>query len=189
MTRTLTRLTLATSLLLAGCNPYVAAIGAVSQTYGVATDERSLSTQASDAEIEGKIKADLLTSPVQGTGLLSVFCRRGVVVLCGVVPSGSGAGIAAVRIARATSGVRLVETFFVTSQPSTSRDLEIAAKIKAAFIADPNLVADRVDVRVYGGHAVLIGVVSDLEHAEEFVNDASAVDGVWTVRSFIQTMS
>lgn len=187
--RTLTGLMAAASLLLTGCNPYVAAIGAVSQTYGVATDERSLETQASDAEIEAKIKADLLSSPVQGTGRLSVFCRQGVVVLCGVVPSGSEAGRAAVRIARTTSGVRLVETFFVTSEPSTEEDIVTAGKIKAAFIADPNLIADQVDVRVYGGHAVLIGVVSDLDQAEEFVSDASQVDGVWTVRSFIQTKS
>lgn len=68
--RPATGLMLAVSLLLTGCNPYVAAIGGVSQTYGAATDERSLETQASDVEIEAKIKADLLTSPVQGTGRL-----------------------------------------------------------------------------------------------------------------------
>jgi osmotically-inducible protein OsmY len=167
----------------------MAAIGAVSQTYGVVTDERSLGTQASDTDIEARIKADLLSSPVQGTGRLSVFCRQGVVVICGVVPLASDAGVAAVKIARATSGVRRVETFFVTKEPSTSHDIETAGKIKAAFVADPDIVADQVDVRVYGGHAVLIGVVSTIEQAEEFVSDASAVDGVWTVRSFIQTKS
>lgn len=35
---------LAVSVLLAGCNPYMAAVGVAAQTYAVATDDRSLST-------------------------------------------------------------------------------------------------------------------------------------------------
>ena len=86
--RTLTILAL--GVLLAGCNPYVAA---VSVTYGVATDERSVTTQARDTEIEGEIKAALVSSPVQGTGSLDVTCRQGIVVIAGVVPPGSSAGM------------------------------------------------------------------------------------------------
>jgi osmotically-inducible protein OsmY len=189
MKKVLIGVLLAASLALTGCNPYMAAISAVAQTYSVATDDRSLTTQATDAEAEAKIKADLFSSPVQGTDSISVFCRRGVVVLTGVVPPGSQAGITAVRIARQTSGVHVVETFYVSSQQSTTQDLELGGKVKAAFIADPNLTAPQVDVRVYNGHVVLIGVVSNLDVAQEFVNDASAVPGVWSVRSFIQTES
>ena len=76
--RTVLLMMLAVSV--AGCNPYVAAVSAVSQTYGVATDLRSVSTQATDTEIEASIKTALLSSPVQGTGSLSLFCRQGVVV-------------------------------------------------------------------------------------------------------------
>ncbi len=128
---------------LAACNPYMAAVTAVSQTYGVATDERSLSTQASDTEIEAKMKAALIESPVSGTGSLTALCRRGVVVITGVVPPGSNAGAAAVQLARQTPGVKRVETFFVATQPSEARDLEIAAKINAAFVADSNLLAEQ----------------------------------------------
>jgi len=39
---------------LAGCSPYVLA---AKETYEVATDPRSLSTQATDTEVEGLIKA------------------------------------------------------------------------------------------------------------------------------------
>jgi osmotically-inducible protein OsmY len=171
---------------LAGCNPYMAAVSAVSQTYEVATDERSLSTQASDTEIEADIKARLVASPVQGTGSLSVLCRRGVVVLSGVVPPGSPAGDAAVQIASARSGVRRVETFFVASEPSEASDLEISGKIKAAFIADSNVIADQVTARVYNGHVVLVGVVSSWQQAQQFVDDARSVGGVVSVRSYIQ---
>ena len=173
---------------LAGCNPYMAAVGVVTQTYGVATDERSLATQASDTEIEAKINAGLLDSPVPGTAPLNVWSRRGVVVLAGVVPPGSPAGRAAVAIARATTGVKRVETFFVDLEPSKTADLEIEGKVKGAFIADPNVVGDRVSVGVYAGNVVLVGVVSDYDQAQRFVDDARAVSGVVSVHSYIQTV-
>ncbi len=171
---------------LAGCNPYMAAVSAVSETYDVSKDLRSVSTQASDTEIEATIKTALLASPVSGTGSLSVFCRRGVVVLAGVVPPGSTAGTVAVQTARETQGVTRVETYFVRSQPSSTTDFEIKEKIKAALVADPRVVESRVDVAVYGGHVVLVGVVASQQKAQDFIEDARSVGGVVSVRSYIQ---
>ena len=74
---------------LAGCAPYALA---VKETYEVATDPRSVFTQASDTQVEVQIKAALLASPVKGTSGIDVYCRQGVVVLVGVVPPGSQAG-------------------------------------------------------------------------------------------------
>jgi osmotically-inducible protein OsmY len=87
-------------VVLAGCSPYVLA---VKETYEVATDPRSLVTQATDTQAELQIKAALLASPVRGTSGIDVYCRQGIVVLVGVVPPGSQAGQAAVSIARQTS--------------------------------------------------------------------------------------
>ena len=101
-------------LVLAGCNPVVLA---AKETYDVAADPRSIATQATDTEVEVQIRAALLASPVSGTSGLDVYCRQGIVVLAGLVPLGSQAGRAAVDIARQTSGVKRVETFFVI--PST----------------------------------------------------------------------
>jgi hyperosmotically inducible protein len=176
------------AICLNGCNPYMAAVSVVSQTYGVATDVRSVSTQASDTEIEASIKTSLLASPVPGTGSLEVWCRQGVVVLGGVVPPGSPAGAEAVRIARATPNVVRVETFFVSHRPSEASDLEIEAEIKAAFAADPNAMEARVSVGVWGGHVVLVGVVRDPNKIDEYVADAQSVSGVRSVRSYIQTL-
>jgi len=180
------RLGLVALPLLLGCNPYMAAIGAVSQTYNVATDERSLSAQASDEKIEADIQANLLASPVPGTASLTTYVRQGVVVFAGVVPRGSQAGRAAVDIARAEPGVRRVETFFVDSEPSKTSDIEIEAEVKEALVADPNVVAGRVDINVFNGHVILVGVVSDVDQAQRFVDDASSVQGVVSVRSYIQ---
>ena len=58
---------------LAGCAPYALA---VKETYEVATDPRSLATQATDTEAEVQIKAALLASPVRGTSGIDVTAAR-----------------------------------------------------------------------------------------------------------------
>jgi osmotically-inducible protein OsmY len=173
---------------LAGCNPYMAATTAVRETYGAATDVRSLSTQATDTEAELQIKAALLASPVRGTSGLDVYCRQGVVVLVGVVPPGAQAGQEAVRIARETPGVKRVETYFVAARPSWTSDLEIKEEIRGRLVVDPALLSGRVDIAVYAGHVVLVGVVDSRAKVEQFIADARSVSGVVSVTSFIQAI-
>jgi len=168
-----------------GCSPYVLA---ARETYEIATDPRSIFTQASDTEAEARIKAALLASPVRGTSGIDVYCRQGVVVLVGVVPPGSQAGQAAVNIARQTSGVRRVETYFVPSRPSWENDIAIKEEIRATLIADPALVSGRVDIAVYAGHVVLVGVVDSRANVQKLIVDASSVSGVVSVTSYIQTV-
>jgi hyperosmotically inducible protein len=164
----------------------VAAVSLATQTYGVATDLRSVSTQASDTAIEAQIKTALLTSPVAGTSGITVYCRQGEVVLAAALPPRSPAGFEAVRIARETSGVVRVETFYVNVQPSLTDDLALKAQIKSTLIADPRLIAGRVDVGVYGGHVLLVGVVDSWQKVEDFREDARSVPGVLSIHSFIQ---
>jgi len=169
---------------LAGCAPYALA---VRETYEVATDPRSLATQATDTEAEAQIKAALLASPVSGTSGIDVYCRQGVVVLVGVVPPGSQAGQAAVAIARQTPGVKRVETYFVPSRPSWESDIAIKERIRAVLIADPALVSDQVDIAVFAGHVVLVGVVNSQASVQKFISDARSVPGVVDVTPYIQT--
>ena len=49
---------------------------AVKETYEVATDPRSVVTQATDTQAEAQIKAALLASPVSGTSGIDVYCRQ-----------------------------------------------------------------------------------------------------------------
>ena len=170
---------------LAGCAPYALA---VKETYNVATDPRSVLTQATDTEAEVQIKAALVASPVRGTSGIDVYCRQGVVLLAGVVPPGSQAGQAAVSIARQTPGVRRVETYFVPSRPSWESDIGIKEQIRATLIADPALVSGRVDIAVFAGHVVLIGVVNSQASVQRFISDASSVPGVVSVTSYIPTI-
>jgi osmotically-inducible protein OsmY len=104
-----------------------------------------------------------------------VFCRQGVVVLAWVVPPGSSAG-------------KRVATSFVSVRSSWTSDLEIKEKIRAALVADPARVSGRVDIVVYAGHVVLVGLVASPQRVQQFEADARSVSGVISVTSFIQTI-
>jgi hyperosmotically inducible protein len=172
---------------LAGCSLYAAPVSVVSGTYGVAADQRAVATQAADAEVEAEIRAALLDGPVDGTGSIDVFARRGVVVLAGVVPPDSPAGPAAVSIACAITGVERVETVFVAQASGGDRELE--EKIRAALVSDSDAKVSGIDIGVYGGHVVLVGVVDSETQVAALVGDARGVDGVLSVRSYLQLSS
>jgi osmotically-inducible protein OsmY len=139
------------------------------------------------SQAEVQLKAALLASLVRGTSGIDVYCRQGVMVLAGLVPSGSSAGQEAVRRARETPGVKRVETFFVSTRPSWTSDLEIKEEIRAKLIPDPSLISGGVDGGVYAGHVMLVGVVSSAEKAQQCAAIAPSVSGVVSVTSFIQT--
>jgi osmotically-inducible protein OsmY len=93
-----------------------------------------------------------------------------------------------VRLARETSGVKRVQTYFVSNRPSWTSDFETKEEIRAVLVADPSLMSGRVDLGVYAGHVVLVGVVASRQKAEQFVASARTISGVVSVTSFIQTI-
>lgn len=168
------------AVLLAGC------FSVVSTGYEAATEERSLATQKADTQIVLTIKKNFLESSVKGLSRLDVFSRNGVVVLAGVVQSGSQAASEAVSIARRVEGVKGVETYFVPNRPSFVNDFAIKQKINAKLVGDVNLKAGQVDMSVLAGHVVLVGLVDRREKIDKIIAHARSVDGVVAVKSFIQ---
>ena len=66
--------------------------------------------------------------------------------------------------------------------------MEIKEEIRAVLIADPTLISGRVDIAVYAGHVVLVGVVDSRANVQKFISDARSVSGVVSVTSYIQTI-
>lgn len=160
--------------------------GCLGTVYEAATDERSLGTQAEDAKISTSIRTSLLNTNTKALSALDVFCYQSLVVIAGVVEPGSPLGDQAVRIARGTSGVKRVETYFLPQQPSATTDFGIASQIKGRILKDPALRLGQVDVSVIAGHVVLVGVVDRQEKINQVIAHARSVPGVVTVKSFIQ---
>jgi len=168
------------ALLLTGCT------ATVYTSYQIATDQRSLEVQHLDTGIAGTIKARLLESDVKGTGWVEVYCRRGVVILVGVVQRGSAVDREVVAVAHRVEGVKRVETYFVPSRPSWVRDYTIKLKISARMVMDWDLKESQVTTSVLAGHVVLVGVVDHADKVKKILDHARATGGVVVVKSFIQ---
>lgn len=171
---------------LAGCTTSAVILLAA---WGTATDTRSVSTQLDDFAITARIRRDLLRIDVGTLKTLDIFSHHGLVVIAGVVPPGSDLGRRAVEIARATPGVREVDTYFVPSRASLLRDAAMGGEIVSLMIGDMELRAAQVDVAVVDGHAVVTGVVESADKIDRIVALAHTAEGVVAVRSFIQVKS
>ncbi len=154
--------------------------------YDVATDERSIEAQASDAGIAHAIRGELLEASLRTFHAVDVHCHRGVVVLVGVVEPGDDAGARAVAIARRTPGVRRVQTYFLPSRTSTLADIEIGTRFLSRIALDRDLRVAQVDFSVINGHVVLAGVVDGRPRITAIVRHARGVDGVKVVKSYLQ---
>ena len=65
-------------------------------------------------------------------------------------------------------------------------DAAVAARIKAALAGDATTQAPGTDLTVVAGTVVLVGLVNDQAKADRIIASASSVEGVKSVRSFIQ---
>lgn len=161
---------------------------AVYTTYEVATDERPFEVQHLDTGIAGTIKAQLLESKVKGTGWVEVYCRRGIVVLVGIVERGSAAEREVMAVARRAEGVKRIETYFLPNRPSVVSDYAIKLKVNARVVADWDLRLSQVSISVVAGHVVLVGVVDGQAKVQKLLAHARATGGVVAVKSFIHVV-
>jgi len=93
----------------------------------------------------------------------------------------------AVSTAKKTSGVRGVTTYWEAPGKggTTTSDLEIAAKIRTALVADKSISATQVECEVFGGHVYLLGMVRSKRDAAKAVAHAKGVKGVTAVTSLL----
>jgi len=115
-----------------------------------------------------------------------VLCRNGLVIIAGALPSDYVLAPLDVHIARTTRGVRRVETYFTPRPAADTGDRVLTEKIKSALAREATAGVVGTDVAVVAGTAVLVGTADDQAHADHLVASAGAVDGVKSVKSFIQ---
>ncbi len=156
----------------------------LSQTYGAATEERTVGEIVDDTAIVAKIKKGYAEASRESL-LLTVFCQQGLVVLAGAVEDPKVIE-RSVSIARGVSGVRKVETYFQPRQPAPVNDFAISTKVKAKIVGDRNLRLSQFDLTTVAGHVVLTGVVDRQEKIDQVIRYAREVDGVVAVKSFLQ---
>lgn len=154
--------------------------------YGLARDERSVIDIATDKAATTEIKAKIMDRDRMLGLAVKVYCFVGQVTLLGQVDDESFRDFA-VATARNGQGVKSVETHWEpeTDENTLAGDLEIAARLRAALVADEGLSSTQIEVEVFAGKVYLLGMVRSQEDADRAVTQASVVPGVLNVTSLL----
>jgi len=152
--------------------------------YESVRDERSVGDQAIDKQISLTIKGKLADNDGSMALKVHVYCFLRHVYLIGAIDDTAFRSFA-VKTAKATEDVKKVTRYFVKETDTTSADLEIAAKVRAALIADGDLSATQVETEVANGEVILIGMVRSKADAKLAIKVAKGVEGVRKVTTFL----
>lgn len=152
----------------------------------VANDERSLGTQYADTEIESKIKYALLQNDPARAENTNVYSFRGHVFLVG--EGGSAWSAFAESAARQQAGVRKVTTrWFPPGTSDRFKDGQIESAIDTNLLFASNVGSTRVNVDVWGGHVVLLGIMENQGEIERAIRETRGNPGVKSVESYLMT--
>ena len=121
--------------------------------YGAARDERGVQEILFDQAISTQIKGALLNRSRELGLSVKVYCFRRRVMLLGQLADDD---LKAFALATAWEAdlVRSVSARWVAPDDggSTIADLEIAARLRAALVADADLSATQIELEVFSGH-------------------------------------
>ncbi|HEY4137179.1 MAG TPA: BON domain-containing protein [Casimicrobiaceae bacterium] len=178
-----------TPLLLTGCLPIVLAAGVGGATL-VATDRRSVGTQADDEAIELKL-ANEVNARYGETVHVNATSYNGIVLLTGEVPD-QGAYASIGNIAASTDHVNSVHNDLaigpLTPLSARTNDTFITSKVKARFVEANKFAANHVKVVTERGVVYLMGIVSRQE-ADAAAQLASTTAGAMRVIKVFQYMA
>ena len=142
--------------------------------------------ESADAKACTSIRSALGARDPGVLSVLTIFCRNQLVVIAGALPPDYKPAVEAVYIATKTPGVKRVETVFAPKTAQEASDAAVATRIRAALDRDANTRVPGTDLTVVAGTVVLVGMVDDQAKADRIVASAASVEGVRSVRSFIQ---
>lgn len=166
-------------LAVTGCAPALVTTGATAG-YGVATDERSLKTQFSDASITAEVKATFIADSIVKGRKIDVDTVRGVVTLTGVVETEAEVE-RAIRLTRNTEGVKEVINNMQIGSKTVGEmvdDSWIGTKISAKLVDTPEIRSRNIDVDVERGVVTLTGIVPNEDQRQKAIDIARTTEGV-----------
>ncbi|MUM76261.1 BON domain-containing protein [Pseudodesulfovibrio sp. F-1] len=152
--------------------------------YGSIRDERSVADQAVDKKISLSIKKAMADRDAKKALKIHVYCFLRHVYLVGAIDDRDFRDFAA-DSARKTEGVDQVYTHLVNETDTLTDDLEIAARVRAALIAEKQLSSTQIETETMNGEVVMIGMVRSQADAQLAVRIARGVQGVRKVTSYL----
>jgi hyperosmotically inducible periplasmic protein len=158
-------------------------------TYGVAVEERSAATIASDKKITLTIQEKFLGDDAIKVLDISPFCYNGHVYLVGEYGTEKERG-RALEIANKVAGVNSITPYLLPKKKKDTRgttdNVEIAAKVNAKLIGDKDIWSTNIDVKVVQCNVVLLGIVGAKTEIDKAVAHARSVSGIRGVISYLK---
>jgi len=152
--------------------------------YGSIRDERSVADQAVDKKISLSIKKGMADRDAKLALKIHVYCFLRHVYLVGAIDDRDFRDFA-VDTAKKTEGVSQVYTHLVNETDTLTDDLEIAARVRAALIAEKQLSSTQIETETMNGEVVMVGMVRSEADAQLAVRIARGVKGVRKVTSYL----
>ncbi len=150
----------------------------------IVNDERDLSTQTADTSIESKIKAGLVQENPSQALSVNVYSFSGHVFLVG--DPDKPFRTFAEKTATSVAGVKRVTThWFPVGTSDRVTDSRIETGIDTNLLFAKGVASTQINVDVWGGNVVLLGLVgkeADIERAQRAVR---GVAGVKSVTSYL----
>ncbi len=166
--------------LLAGCAPVTVGTGAAGAT-AVARETRTIGTLIDDQLLEFRVASAISAdSELASQAHINVISYNFIVLITGEAPS-EALRAKAEKIVREQPKIRRVHNKVSIAAPSSTltraSDISLTARVKAVFIGDEGLAADRVKVVSENGVVYLMGLITQAE-AKLATELTSGVSGV-----------
>ena len=157
--------------------------------YDVAVEERNVGTYTNDKKISFHIEEKFLDDKLIKYMDFDAYTYEGHVYLIGEYESHEQV-TRAVKIAKATKGVRTVTTYFLPKRANdhcgTTDNMEISATLRQKRISDNEVWSTNIDVEMIQCNVVLLGLVGTEKERLKAIDYAKAVPGVRNVKSYIK---
>jgi hyperosmotically inducible protein len=157
--------------------------------YKSAVDERSLGEQYDDQSITMSIRKKFSEDEKIKYFDISTYVYGGRVYLVGEYETVNQKD-QAVKLAGEVEGVKSVTDYFLPKKEDdtcgTTTNLKLSAKIKSKLIGDGGISSTQIEVKAIQCNIILLGLVGSDDEIKKAISHAKAVDGVRSVKSFLQ---
>lgn len=158
--------------------------------YTTAVDQRDVNTIVNDTTIKftiaNKFHDEDSLSPLN----LSIGCYKGHVYIVGEYDRLVQKKLA-IKIAKSIEGVKKVTTYLLpkkrTDLCGLDDSLVITGKVKVQLIGDKDIWSTNIDVKTVQCTVVLYGLVASKNEIKKAIEHARNVEGVRSVKSFLES--
>ncbi len=150
---------------------------------GAVSDERSFGEHVSDSQLEASVKAAIVSQQASEILSINVYSFYGDIYLIGEADQTAGAKAA--EAAKGVKGVRSVTSYFFPPDTMTAQDLVTEARINNNLLLAEGVPSGKVQVDVWAGQAVLLGILSSQEQMDKVIEVTKGVPGVKSIKSYL----